>query len=144
MAAVSDSRMMVVAAARACLGSRFRVQGRAVATGLDCLGLVAIGYAAIGVMLDLPHGYDLRHGQPNQAQCCLVANRFCETTANLAGPGDLLLLVPGRVQIHLAILAGGSFIHADLGLRQIVETPAPELPPGATVWSRFCPPEQKA
>ena len=37
--------------------------------------------------------------------------------------GDLLLLAPGPYQHHLAILTDRGFVHADAGLRRVVETP---------------------
>ncbi len=42
------------------VGVRFRLQGCAPATGLDCVGLVWAAYAAAGVRLARPADYPLR------------------------------------------------------------------------------------
>jgi hypothetical protein len=43
--------------------------------------------------------------------------------------GDLMLLVPGSDQVHLAVRTGEGFVHAHAGIRRVVETPGiPEWP----------------
>ena len=41
-----------------------------------------------------------------------------------AQPGDLLLVQAGPGQLHLAVRTGYGFIHADTGLRRVVEAPS--------------------
>jgi lipoprotein Spr len=43
-------------------------------------------------------------------------------------PGDLALVRPGPLQLHLMILVPGGFVHAHAGLRRVVEMP------GASPW----------
>lgn len=52
----------------------------------------------------------------------------------MASAADLLLLRPGVRQLHLAVRCGTSFIHADLGLRRVVETPGPPPWPLVASW----------
>lgn len=108
-----------VAAARACVGERFRLHGRDPALGLDCVGLAACAYALDGV----PTGYALRGGREADALAWL--DRLGFRAVDEARPGDLLLLRPGPFQLHLAIATPGGFVHADAGLRRVVEAPGP-------------------
>ncbi len=113
----------IVAAARACVGARFRLHGRSVAGGLDCVGVVACAYR----LADLPTGYALRGGDPDAVVALAAAHGF-RTTAT-ARAGDLLLFAVGPFQHHLAITTDRGFVHADAGLRRVVETPgAPRWP----------------
>ncbi|MGP1283673.1 MAG: peptidoglycan endopeptidase [Parasphingopyxis sp.] len=113
----------IVSAARTCIGARFRIQGRDPETGLDCVGLAAISYRAVGAAPRLPDGYPLRGGDARQAGRWIKASGFVRIADGTAGAGDLLLLVPGARQLHLAVHSGTGFVHADLGLRRVVETP---------------------
>jgi cell wall-associated NlpC family hydrolase len=106
-----------VAAARACLGARFRLHGRDRVHGLDCVGLVATAYA----LADVPSGYRLRGGREAAVLATLDALGFREVQRPCAG--DLLLLRPGPFQYHLAVATPGGFVHADAGLRRVVEVP---------------------
>ncbi|QLC23662.1 C40 family peptidase [Parasphingopyxis algicola] len=113
----------IVSAARACIGVRFRVQGRDPETGLDCVGLAAISYRAAGAAPRLPAGYGLRGGDIRDVGRWLEASGLVRIADAPAGAGDLLLLAPGSRQLHLAVHSGTGFVHADLGLRRVVETP---------------------
>jgi lipoprotein Spr len=107
----------IVAAARACVGARFRLHGRAIATGLDCVGVVACAYGRERV----PAGYALRGGAVADVVAAIEAAGFVRTDEPRAA--DLLLLAPGPYQHHLAILTDRGFVHADAGLRRVVEVP---------------------
>jgi murein DD-endopeptidase / murein LD-carboxypeptidase len=114
---VSDA----VRAARAVLGARFRLHGRDPATGLDCVGL-----AALATGLEAPTGYALWSGDASAAAAWLDARL---TRVGQAGPGDVMLLRSGPGQLHLAIRTETGFVHADAGLRRVVERPgAPPWP----------------
>lgn len=106
----------IEAAARALIGTRFRLHGRDPATGLDCVGLVA---CATG--LEARSGYALRGGSPGEIAAALEAAGFRPVEQD--APGDVLLLRPGPGQLHLAIRSRHGIIHADAGLRRIVERP---------------------
>ncbi len=113
----------IVAAARGCVGARFRLHGRDPALGLDCAGL-----AAHATGLAAPSGYALRGGDPRAIAVRVTAAGARPIPLAAAGAGDLLLLGPGPAQVHLAVLTDAGFIHAHAGLRRVVETP------GAPVW----------
>ncbi len=129
-----DTPSRIVAAARTCVGARFRVQGRDPAVGLDCVGLAAFAYRAAGAVLTLPSGYALRGGDVRDMTDRLTANGFATVPDGLAIPGDLRVLRPGARQLHFAILGGTGFIHADLALRRIVERPGPPPWPVLGTW----------
>ena len=76
----------MVAAARACLGIRFRLHGRS-AAGLDCIGLAAIAYGKDRV----PAGYALRGGDPEQVSAT-IESLGLTPAVDPARPGDPLLL----------------------------------------------------
>lgn len=112
--------------ARSLVGVPFRAQGRNDVAGLDCVGLaIAVyGLERAGFRAD----YRLR------------GNHLAELRRSIQGPfrrvsrkstrvGDLLLFAIGGQQFHLGIRTGHGIVHADAGLRRIVERPgAPPWP----------------
>ncbi|MBS0481884.1 MAG: hypothetical protein JSR96_06955 [Proteobacteria bacterium] len=119
------------AAAQHLVGCRFRLHGRDPATGLDCIGLLAASLKACGIPADLPAGYPLRLTaidpwlpDPETLDFAAVQPPFL--------PGDVVLLIPGPAQFHLAIAAtDGGWIHAHAGLRRVVHSPC--LPGGPVI-----------
>ena len=111
--------MNVVGRARSAVGARFRLHGREVATGLDCVGLAALAYGEAAV----PSGYALRGGDQARVAALIEARGLVAATD--ARAGDLLLCASGPGQLHLAIDSGGGVIHADAMLRRVVERPGP-------------------
>lgn len=108
--------------ARALIGVRFRLHGRG--NGLDCVGLVA---AACGV--DAPTGYPLRGGDPARVAAMLDARLRRAAEAEVAVPGDVLLMTTGPGQLHLGVWTGDGLVHADAGLGRVAERPgAPPWP----------------
>lgn len=126
----------VAAAARACLGARFRLQGRDPASGLDCVGLVAAALAAAGARPAVPRGYALRGGDGGTVAAVLIAGGLRPVAD--ARAGDVLVCASGPGALHLAIDGGGSVIHADAGARRVVERPGPPPWPviGRYRWER--------
>ena len=116
----------IAAAAVAAVGTRFRLHGRG-AEGLDCVGLVALALRAGGYAGAVPSGYSLRGGDWGLLDRLLV--RVVE-----AEPGDVLLMAVGSGQIHLGIRTAGGFVHADAGLRRVVERPGMPPWPLIGVW----------
>lgn len=105
--------------ARALIGTRFRPQGRTAAEGLDCIGLVALA-------LDVPtppRDYVLRCGSAGRLADALAAARLAPVES--MAPGDVLILTPGPGQLHLGLLTDTGLVHADAGLRRVVERPLP-------------------
>lgn len=113
----------IAAAARALVGARFRLHGRDAATGLDCVGVVAL---ACGRAADAPRGYALRGGSSARFGALLGAAGLVRTCVPSAG--DIALVEAGPAQFHLAVLTETGFVHADAGLGRVVERP------GALPW----------
>ena len=103
--------------ARALVGCRFRPQGRDPELGLDCVGLACATYRL--PVEHVPRDYRLR-GDDKRLQSQL-ARYF--TVISAARPGDLAVLGVAADQLHFALLSERGFIHADAGLRKVVETP---------------------
>lgn len=113
-----------LAAARAALGTPFRLHGREVAQGLDCLGLALLALRADGYVGPEPSGYALRCGDAVRVVAAIEAAGL--RRADLPKPGDLLLLGLSAAQLHFAIATEAGMIHADARLRRVVERP--EIP----------------
>jgi cell wall-associated NlpC family hydrolase len=111
----------VLAAARAAIGARFRLHGRDVESGLDCVGLVAVA-----LRRGAPDGYRLRTGDAALVAAQLRAAGLVEVPEAMAG--DLLRCRSGVGQLHLAIRAEDGIVHADAIARRVVERP------GAVPW----------
>jgi murein DD-endopeptidase / murein LD-carboxypeptidase len=120
----------IVARARACLGVRFRPHGRSVAHGLDCVGLAAEAFRIQAV----PAGYALRGGSVAGIEAVIGAVGLVKGEA--PETGDLLLCEAGPFQFHLAIMVPGGFVHADAGLRRVVEVPGRPRWPIVSCWRR--------
>ena len=107
-------------AARALVGTRFVLNGRDPATGLDCLGVLDRALDAIGQAADLPRGYSLRcRGDMGAAHIALAAG--LRTAAGTIAEGDVLLVRCSPVQLHLIIaLDTMRVVHAHAGLRRVV------------------------
>jgi len=111
-------------AALACVGARFRPQGRDPDYGLDCVGVAAMAYG-----LDAPCDYALRGGDPAKVAARIAAAGLERLRAKEARPGDLLLIEAGPAQLHLGVWTGRSLVQAHAGLRRVVETPGwPDAP----------------
>ncbi len=115
-------RADIVAAARAVVGARFRPQGRNPASGLDCVGVVAIAY---GTRLSgpIPASYALRGGSEAGIRSLVAQTGLHAIAVQAAAAGDLLLFETGPMQWHLAVSTGTGFIHADATLRRVTEVP---------------------
>jgi cell wall-associated NlpC family hydrolase len=114
----------IVAAARATIGARFRPHGRDPALGLDCVGVAAWALAAGGWRGRVPAGYALAAGAAAVTPEMLAGLVMCDGAA----AGDLLLCRAAG-GLHLAIRTEAGVVHADAGLRRVVERPgAPPWP----------------
>ena len=127
---MTDKGEAIVARARALIGVRFRPQGRSAAGGLDCIGLAAAAAGVAGV----PGRYALRGGSVATLAAGLRAAGFrpCGTPT----PGDLMVLRAGPEQLHLGVWTGRGLVHADAGLRCVVERPGVPLWPVLSIWRR--------
>ena len=114
---------------RQCVGARFRVHGRDPETGLDCIGVAAFatGRAA-------PSGYALRGGDSARVAAGLDAAGLVRVRMDHARRGDVVLALAGPGQWHLAVKTDGGFVHADAGLRRVVERPGALPWPVIGIW----------
>jgi murein DD-endopeptidase / murein LD-carboxypeptidase len=123
------SRVTPVERARALLGTRFRLHGRDVASGLDCVGLIATVYMKCG---EVSTGYSLRGG--SDAQWISILDDFAKRRCGAAQPADIILCLAGPGQYHLGLWTGDSLIHADAGVGRVVETPGTVRWPIIAMW----------
>jgi murein DD-endopeptidase / murein LD-carboxypeptidase len=115
--------------ARALIGTPFRLHGRDPETGLDCVGLIA----HVAGQCAPPTGYAMRGG--SRESWTALLDRFARQRRHSAiKAGDILLLEAGPAQFHLGIFTGDGLIHADAGLRRVVETPGPIRWPILGIW----------
>ncbi len=118
----------IVERARGAVGARFRLHGRDLAEGLDCVGLAAWALEMDGV----PTGYGLR-ATPDVAAMLAGAGLL---RVDAARAGDLLLCAAGPGLLHLAVLVPGGLVHADAGARRVVERPGEAPWPVLSAWRR--------
>lgn len=102
----------IISAARQCLGTQFRHQGRMVGIGLDCAGVAIHVARAIGAECFDVDGYGMvpANGELEKAldaQPCLQQVELADRQA-----GDLLLMRFAAEPQHLAICAGDTIVHA--------------------------------
>lgn len=111
----------ILAAARACLGTPFRHQGRLPGVGLDCIGLVVAVASALGLPVQDATGYGR-----SPADGLLEAALDAQLVRADPAPGAIALIRFDGDPQHVGILgdypAGGlSLIHAYLPSRRVVE-----------------------
>lgn len=112
----------IAARARALVGVRFRPQGRDPAVGLDCVGLVAAALRVCEVRGDYP----LRGGNLDELERELARAGLRRAAGRKTG--DVLVMRAGPAQLHLGIATEAGLVHADAGLKRVVERP------GAVAW----------
>jgi hypothetical protein len=119
--------------ARALVGCRFRPQGRDVATGLDCVGVIVAAFGLPGE--SVRRDYRIRGMHRREIETALV-RYFRKIARTRIQPGDVLLMTVAPDQLHLAVRTERGFVHADAGLRKVVETPGAPPWPIVGVWRR--------
>lgn len=119
------SAEQLAAAAASLAGAPFRLHGRDPATGLDCIGVLAIALAAAGRRGRLPNDYTLRNRiLPDTSQIAKLCG-FIPVLDRIE-TGDVVICHVGPCQFHFAIALGGNrFVHAHAGLARVVITPGP-------------------
>lgn len=125
----------IAEAARAKIGTRFRLHGQGGAHGIDCIGLAAAALRGAGIDAPVPRGYRigddrvaavvkaLRQAGLSEIDCCL------EPLA-----GDIVIARSGARQLHLAIATGGGLVHADAVIGRVVERPGAPPWPLIALW----------
>lgn len=124
----------IAAAARALLGVRFRPQGRDPARGLDCAGLVLRALAGAGRPAAAPRDYPPRGGSADMVAALMATAGLVAIEPGEARAGDVLLVGAGAAQLHLVIRTSGGVVHADAGLRRVVERPGMPAWPILGAW----------
>lgn len=107
------------------LGAPFRLYGRSVESGLDCIGVVANCLLAANFEFHHPNAYRVRGAHDEDAFAFFAQNRFWLIDDGSWIAGDILLLRPGPRQLHFAVLTMPGAVHAHMGLNRVVITPLP-------------------
>ncbi|MCW2391553.1 cell wall-associated NlpC family hydrolase [Sphingobium sp. B1D7B] len=116
----------------ALVGVRFRLHGRSVETGVDCVGLVALAARRAGVRVPTLPTYKLRGmGQARAVQNLAACGL---SPAPELGEGAVLLVDSGPMQLHLMIVTRGGHVHAHAGLGKVVLMPGPSPWPVLGAW----------
>lgn len=113
----------IAAAARALVGVRFRPQGRDPTYGLDCVGLVLSAFGEAGQPLSAPRDYPPRGGSADAVAALMANAGLAAIDEEEARAGDVLLVAAGAGALHLVVRTACGIVHADAGLRRVVERP---------------------
>lgn len=102
----------IIAAARECLGTPFKHQGRLVGRALDCAGVICHVASRNGMHYDTPTDYP-RVPYRGLLEATLDAQP-CLERVQIRQPADVLLMrwSKGTAPMHLAIWTGSTIIHA--------------------------------
>lgn len=111
----------IVAAARSCIGTRFRAQGRKPGVGLDCVGVALFAAAAAGLRAPMTAGYSLG-GDHDFDVAAMMAGLGC-TAIVVPLPGDIMLIAPAPRRLHLAVVTPAGIVHAHAAVGRVVEAP---------------------
>jgi len=110
----------IVEAARECIGTPFRHQGRMKGVGLDCVGLARYPAEALGISIGDYDGYS-RQPDP-QVMAAKLDEFLVKVEPEDMQLGDILWMAFAKEPMHLAIYAGDTIIHAVcLGPEKVVE-----------------------
>jgi len=129
--------MAIVRAARACIGTPFRPQGRRPGEGLDCVGVVTAALAGAGIVVDPPRDYALSDTRDRDIDAPFIMAGLVRVPDTQCTAGDIIVFHVSCRQRHLAVMTGSGIVHAHIGLRRVVETPLPLPWPPAAVWHLF-------
>ena len=112
----------VIAAARQCIGTPFRHQGRLLEFGLDCAGVVIHICRTLGIDCVDVVGYG-RTPNAGELQRTLDAQPVLRRVEDIADrqPADILLMRFATDPQHLAIFTGNTIIHAHEASGKCVE-----------------------
>jgi len=125
----------VAAEALALVGVPFRLHGRSVETGVDCVGLAALAAMRAGIGIGPLPAYQLRGiGLATVEQALRSVGLIA---VEQSGAGDVLLARSGPMQLHLMIATARGLVHAHAGLGRVVLMPPPAPWPVLGHW-RFC------
>lgn len=107
-------------------GTDFRLHGRDVEHGVDCVGLTALCAAATDLKTPVPDGYSIRSGNVSVICELMELSGFEKfSSQKQTQDGDILLVRISPVQLHFMICAEDGYVHAHAGLRKVVFSPGP-------------------
>lgn len=105
------------------IGAPFRLHGRSMGGGFDCIGLAADALSHVGFSGVVPADYALR-GQYDELLCQFFGQAAFAAVSSVR-VGDFLAVRTAPRQLHLLIAVENGFVHAHAGLRRVVLTPSP-------------------
>lgn len=111
---------LAVAAARACLGTPFRHQGRQAPNGLDCVGLLLVAAQALGLSVPSIADYGRLPDRARLPQDLVRAGLRPVPQADRR-PADVLLFSVGRWPRHVGLATPIGLIHAWAQVGRVVE-----------------------
>lgn len=124
------SGKLIAARAVAEIGTQYRLRGRRAGVALDCVGLVlhALGEFADPELGKI--GYRMRGDYHALIRKAFEAMPFCRFGSDTTPTcGDILLVSPASLQLHLLVFARNGFVHAHAALGRVVFCPGiPEWP----------------
>lgn len=112
----------IIKAARACIDTPFRHQGRVIGVGLDCAGVGIAAAAAVGIEIKDFEGYP---GEPFDGMLKKMFDdqpNLVKIGKNDMSPGDVLLMRISSAPQHVAILSHDNYmIHSYKNIGRVVE-----------------------
>ena len=112
----------IIAAARACIGTPFRHQGRLPGIGLDCAGLGIVAARAVGIDITDFTGYPAHPFDGMLKKMFDQQSRLMRIATRDAAPGDVMLMRISSAPQHVAILSyDNCMIHAYQNIGKVAE-----------------------
>ena len=127
-----DLGARIAARAISHVGAPFRLHGRSMDGGFDCIGLAADALLHVGSAVVIPSDYSLR-GQ-FESQLFAFFGQATFQMVSSAKPGDFLAVRTAPRQLHLMITTESGAVHAHAGLLRVVLTPLPPPWPVIGQW----------
>ena len=127
-----DFGARIAARAISHVGAPFRLHGRSMDGGFDCIGLAADALLHVGSAVVIPSDYSLR-GQ-FESQLFAFFGQATFQMVSSAKPGHFLAVRAAPRQLHLMIATESGVVHAHAGLRRVVLTPLPPPWPVIGQW----------
>ncbi len=111
---------IMIAEARACLGTPFHHQGRLPGVGMDCIGLIVVSLRTAGIQVIDRQDY---HRRPDGHSLAAALEAHGAHPVADYRPGDVLLFAFDRSPQHVALMsAPDRIIHAYAPAGKVVET----------------------
>ena len=115
------ARNDIYLAAKECIGTPFKHQGRVKGVGMDCVGVAAYALSKVGYAIQEVQGYG-RRPNAGMLKSAIEAHSFLtRADAGDIQPGDVLLMRFGEDPQHVAIAGSGTIVHAYAQVRKCCE-----------------------